>query len=267
MRTQLLMAGLLIVMVAGPAYPQKNKETLQLQADVIRLSQQMNQLQTSVDQNNAVIKGLVEKMADQVNSLAGGMQRITQTVDGVKTQSDKTSNELRTILNNLHNNMTEIQETLSATRSQLNSISQQVTTMKTTVEPLAGPEDLMRTASVDYVAGNYDLAISGYKEFLTKYPSDPRAPEAQLSMGNALFNQKKYDQAVIEYDLFLQKYPQSDKTVSALYKKGLAQAEQNQPQQAVATLNLVVKQFPNTSEASNAQAKIRELTLAQRRPR
>jgi tol-pal system protein YbgF len=153
----------------------------------------------------------------------------------------------------------ELQEGMAAVRTQLNAVSQLVTAKATTAEPLAGPEDLMRTAMVDYLAGNYDLALAGFQEFLTKYPNDPRSPEAQLYRGEAFFNQKKFDQAVVEYDMFLQKYPENDKTRTALYKKGLALAEQNQKPQALAALDKVVKEFPNTSEATNAQAKAREL--------
>lgn len=259
-----------MTLMAAPAFPQK-KEMLQLQADMIRLSQQVTQLQTSVDQNNAALKSLVEKVADQVNGvaagLAAGLQKINQAVDNLKAQDDKTSGELRVILTNLNNNVNELQEGLSSIRTQVVSVSQQITSMKTTTEPLAGPDDIMRTAMVDYLAGNYDLAVGGFQEFLTKYPNDPRAADAQLSRGEAYFNQKKFDLAVIEYDLFLQKYAGHDKTKTALYKKGLALVEQNQPQQALTILNQVLKDFPNTSEAANAQAKIRELGGARRSAR
>lgn len=268
-KSKLALACLLAVLMTPVAYSQK-KEILQLQADMIRLSQQMTQLQSSVDQNNSVLKSLVEKITDQVNTLGTSVQtsiqKISQAVDGSKTQNDKTAGELRVILTNMNTNITELQEGLSSVRAQINSVSQQVTARNTTVEPLAGPEDLMRTAMVDYLAGNYDLAMAGFQEFLTKYPNDPRAGEAQLSRGETLFNQKKYDQAVIEYDVFLQKYPDSDKTRTALYKKGLALAELDQTQPALTVLDKVVKDFPNTSEATNAQAKVRELRASQRRP-
>ena len=136
-----------------------------------------------------------------------------------------------------------------------------------TAEPLAGPNDIWRSAVVDALTGNYDLAIGGYKEFLSKYPNDPRAAEAQLSIADALFSQKKYEQALTDYDLFLQKYPGHDKSSAALLKKGLALAEQNQPQLAIAALQQVVKEFPKTSAAEAAQSKIRELQPGQRRPR
>ena len=264
-QTKLLVAGLLIILGAGPAFPQK-KEILQLTADMITLQQQMKQVQTTLDQNNAVMKGLVEKMADQVNTLSGGMQKINQAVDSLKAQDDKMAGEFRGIITNVNTNVTDLQEGLAAIRAQVKSVSDQITAMKTTAEPLAGPEDMWRKAQLDLITGNYDLAIEGYKEFISRFGSHPNVPEAQLGIADALYNEKKYEMAVIEYDLFLQNFPQHDKTRAALYKKGLALAEQNQPQQALDTLNKVVKQFPNTSEASNAQAKIRELQRPAPRP-
>ena len=237
---------------------------------MITLQQQMKQLQTTLDQNNAVLKGIAEKTADQVNilagALAGNMDKIAKTLDSVKNQDDKMANEFRVILTNLNTDLKDLQEGLSAVRSQISSVSQQVTTMKTTAEPLASPEDLLRTAAADALAGNYDLAASGYMEFIQKYPDHPRAADAHLGLGDTFMNQKKFEQAIPECDFFLQKYPESDKTRAALYKKGLALVEQNQPQQAIAIFTDVQKRFPNTTEALSALAKIRELRQPASRP-
>jgi len=269
MKSKLFMAGLIVVLMAGPAYPQK-KEILQLQADMINLTKTINQLQMTVDQNNAVMKGLVEKMADTVNSLTASLQKVNQAVDGVKSQNDRETGDLRTIittLTTLNTNMTELQEGLSLVRSQISSVSREVTTIKTTTEPLEGPNEVWRKAVLDSTVGNYDLAIDGYKEFITKFGNDRRAAEAQLAIADALSNQKKYEQALTDYDLFLQKYPGHDKTGAALYKKGLALAELNQTPQAIQTLERVVKEFPNTSEAEGAKLKLKDLQPAPRRSR
>lgn len=256
---KLFIAGLLIVLLAGPAYPQ-NRDILQLQADMIKLQQQMVQLQKSVDENNGAVKGLVEKIADQVNTLAGGLTRMTQAVDGVRSQNDTTMKDIRTVLTGLNTTMKDLQDEVSSVRTQMTSISKELREAKTTAEPLAGPNDVWRTAYADYSSGQYELAIGGYREFLQKWPTEARAAEAHLQIANALVGQKKIDAALDEYDIVLQKYPESDTTRTALLKKGLAQAETTQPQQAIATLNEVVKKFPNTSEAASASAKLRELT-------
>ena len=270
MQKNWFLGGLLLVLAAGPAYPQ-NKDILRLQADLITLQQQVKQLQSSIDENNNVMKTLVEKIADQVNTLTGGLQKVNQAVDqalgqaigNLKNQNDATAKELRTILTNLNTRVSELQEGLSSVRSQMNSLSQQVMTIKTTSEPLATPNDLWKSAMLSLFSGLYDLAVGDFQEFLSKSPNDPRAPEAHLRMGEAFFNQKKYQQAETEYDFVLQKYPESDTTRAALLKKGLALAEHDTPQ-AITTLNEVVKRFPNTSEANSAQTKLRELQPARR---
>src|SRR2546430_2767822 len=195
--------------ISGPAYSQ-NKDILRLEADMIMLQQQVKQLQASVDENNGATKGLIEKIADQVNTVAGSLQKIVPAIDGVKAQNDAGVKEMRTILTNLNSSIGELQEGLTSVRTQINSVSQQVTSMKTTAEPLAGPNDLWKNAMVESYSGLYDLALQDFNEFLSKYPNDPRAAEAHLRMGDALQTQKKYDLAQTEYDIVLQKYPDSD---------------------------------------------------------
>jgi tol-pal system protein YbgF len=248
---------ILICAAAGTAYPQSREERaiFQLQTDVIGLKQQMTQLQNSLDEKNAVIRTLVERISDQVNSMSAGMQKIDQVV---QSQNDKTAGEVRSLVTDVSRSISDLSRDMEAIRSQLGSLSQQITAMKASAEPLDGPEDVMRNATLDMVAGNYDLAVGGYQEFLAKFPNDSRAPEAQLGIGDAYYNQKKFEAAVIEYDLFLQNYPESDRTKSALYKKGLALAEYN-PAQAITTLQKVVKDYPNTVEATNANQKVRDL--------
>ena len=262
-RIRFSLAALLIVVAAGPAFPQ-NRDILQLQRDMIDVRERVNQLQSTVDRDNALLKGLVERMADQLNTLATGMQKVTQTIDSLKTQNDASSREARTALKSLNDAIKELEGDLSSARSQINTISREMTTMKTAGEPLAGPDEVWRAAKLDLILGNWSLAINGLQEFLSKYPEDPRAAEAQLGMGDALYAEKKYDLAITQYDIVLQKYPEGDKTKTALLKKGLALAESNQPQ-ATTTLNEVVKKFPNTSEALAAQQKIRE--MAAQRPK
>ena len=258
-------ALLLAVLAAGSAYPQKATDILQLNRDVLDLRERVKQIQTTIDQNDAVLKGLVEKMADQVNTLSGSMTKISQSVDALKNQNDSTTREMRTILTTLNATVKELEEATASMRTQLNSVSREVTNLKTTEQPLASANDLWRSAYVDYSAGNYDLAISDLQEFLSKYPNEPRAPQAHLMMGEALAAQKKYDLARDEYDIVLQKYPESDTTKTALLKKGLALAETNQSQAAIQTLTEVTKRFPGTSEAASASQKLRHLQAGQRR--
>lgn len=259
-----VLAILLVIMAAGPAYPE-DKQLLQLQKDVIDLMAQVKVMQSTMDSNNTAIKALVEKMYDQVNTLSSGMQTITKNVDALKNQGDTSTKEMRTILTNLSSTVNDLQDGVASVRTQMSSLSKQLTEMKTTAEPLAKPDDMWRQAYADYSAGLYDLAVGDFQDFLSKAPGDPKTADAHFFMGEALSAQKKYDQAVNEYDIVLQKYPDSDKSKNALLKKGYALADLNQTQQAVTILKQVQTQFPNTAEATAAAAKLKEVPAAGRR--
>src|SRR6185436_14468861 len=130
-RTSLFIIALSILAAAGSAYPQ-NRDILQLQRDMIEVQTRVKQLQTTIDQDNALMKSLLEKTTDQVNTLSGSMQKISQTVEGIKGQNDTSSRELRTLVSTLTGMVKEIEENLTAARAQIGSVSREMTTLKTT---------------------------------------------------------------------------------------------------------------------------------------
>src|SRR5262245_29983029 len=254
----LLIAVILVVFSAGPAYPQK-QEILRLQGDMIELKNQMKELQKSVDQKNEQLLNLVGKLADQTNLLNTNLQTIVDAVGSVRDGNTRTGTGMQALVTELKSKVDEVNQGFSGIRTQLANLSTKLTAMNTTAEPIAGPSDVIRPANVDYVTGSYDLAIDGYKEFLSKFPNDPPAPEARYALGDSYYKLKKYDLAIIEFDSVLQNYPKHDKTLSALFKKGLAQRDLGQTQDAINTFTRVVKEFPDTSEAVNAQQEILKL--------
>src|SRR6185369_2416453 len=108
MPKRLAIVALLITFMAGPAYPQRKEDILQLMKDMIDLQQLVRQLQTSVDRDNTAMKSLMEKMSDQVNPLSGGLQKINQAVDSVKTQNDATTREMKKTLTTLNSTVKEL---------------------------------------------------------------------------------------------------------------------------------------------------------------
>ena len=191
---KLIVVGLLLFSTAKSVYAQ-NRDILQIDADVISLSQQVKLLQSSVNQNNAVLKELVGKIVNQVNNVAASLQKLGQAINSLATHGNNTAGEVHLQLTNLSNHVNELQNELSAIQAQIGSVSEQITASKTTVEPLPGPEDLMRGAAVDALAGNYDLAVGGYMEFLSKYPGSPRAADAHFGLAEAV----AYDRIEVQW--------------------------------------------------------------------
>ena len=69
--------------------------------------------------------------------------------------------------------------------------------------------------------GQYDLAIDGFQTFLKFFPRHMSADDAQLNIGNSLYNAGKYHEAVAEYQQVISDYPQTDSVPAAYYKLGL----------------------------------------------
>ena len=126
----------------------------------------------------------------------------------------------------------------------------------------AGGEDpvqVYQSAYRDYQRGNYDLAISGFKDFIARNPGSDLADNAAYWIGESLFSQKKYHEAIQQFDSVVTKYPQSDKVPGALLKKGYAYIATNEKAKGIVQLQYVVHEHPTSQEAALARQKLRQL--------
>jgi tol-pal system protein YbgF len=101
-------------------------------------------------------------------------------------------------------------------------------------------------------AGSYSVAITGFKGFLTSYPSSPLAENAQYWLGESYYVNREYESAAGAFRTVLKKWPDSRRAPDALLKLGFAQLQQKQYPAARATLEEVTKKYPGTDSAKLA---------------
>ena len=101
-------------------------------------------------------------------------------------------------------------------------------------------------------AGSYSIAITGFKDFLTSYPSSPLAENAQYWLGEAYYVTRDFDSASGAFRTVLSKWPDSRKAPDALLKLGYTQIEQKKVGEGRATLSQVVQKYPGTDAAKLA---------------
>lgn len=135
------------------------------------------------------------------------------------------------------------------------------------------PRDIYQAAYIDFSKGSYTLAISGFREFVRRYPDDDLADNAQywigesyvsLARGYANGNQPEQagqalQQAVQELRKVVADYPRGDKTPAALYKEALVLIELRQPQVAQTRLQYLVDNFPQAEETPLARERLTAL--------
>jgi len=115
------------------------------------------------------------------------------------------------------------------------------------------PEKVYKDALTDYTKGNYDLAIEGFKNYLTYFPKTSLVPNAQYWLAESYYSQRKYPESIREFDKLIKTYPRSTRVPSAMLKEGYAYLELGEKSLGQGVLRELVAKFPRSREARLAQ--------------
>jgi len=105
-------------------------------------------------------------------------------------------------------------------------------------------------------AGSYSVAITGFKDFLSSYPSSPLAENAQYWLGEAYYVTHDLNSANTAFKAVLSKYPDGRKGPDAMLKLGFTQLEQKNVSEGRSTLQHVMQKYPNTDAAKRASDRL-----------
>ncbi len=136
-----------------------------------------------------------------------------------------------------------------------------------------GAQESFQAAYQDFSKGLYPLAISGFREFLRRFPDSPLADGAQYWIGEAYFSMARagatagqadkakeaLEQSVQEYRKVIVNYPRGSKVPTALYKEAIALLELKQTALAQSRLQYLLDHFPQAEEAPLARERLAAL--------
>jgi len=233
------LAVVITTAVASPAYA-ANKEHQQLMAD-LRMLQEQSQL----------LQNLIGTVTDTLKAVNARLDQQSET-------NRKAFADQQLIITNLTNDVRVIREKLDDNNVRIGSLTQEVDSLRQSMQQMSvraaapsepidasapdpgatsgvaptaapppspvgvSPQKLLDTAQADYSAGQYDLAIIGFNDYIRSFPKSDKADDAQVSICNAYIQDKKYDKAAEACDLAIRNYPTGDKIAEAYYRKGLA---------------------------------------------
>jgi tol-pal system protein YbgF len=120
------------------------------------------------------------------------------------------------------------------------------------------PKQLYDNAYLDLTKGKYDLAITGFSNYLKYFPETEQADNAQYWLGECYYAKKNYTKAAIEFHKVLENYSTGDKVPSALYKLGLSLLELKSVGQANKYFQELIDKYPDTQEAKLAKEKLKK---------
>jgi len=243
------------------------------------------------------IEGLHRQMGDiqkQIQTLEKKssskeeVEKLNQNVATQTTQLLKSNADTAIRLSELTTKMEQLEAKLEDTNRRLSQLSQQIAETQsellrlrnasggsapgpTSTAPGAppssarpgaagpSPAELYDTAYADYSKGRYALAIQGFQDYLSSYPSTDLSDNAQYWIGESHFAQRKFPEAITDFTELLKQWPASDKAAAALLKKAYALLELGQKAEGVVQLQYVIHEFPTSEEARLAKAKLKSV--------
>jgi tol-pal system protein YbgF len=136
------------------------------------------------------------------------------------------------------------------------------------------PEEAYQAAYLDFSKGNYPLAISGFREFVRRYPDSPLAGNAQYWVGESYFSlarasagqgqaeksNQEMEQSIQEFRKVALNHPRTNKVPTAIYKEALALLELKQTKAAQSRLKYLLDHFPQSEEAPLAKERLASIT-------
>jgi tol-pal system protein YbgF len=263
------------VLISGCATGPKKEEVDRmslLEAQLARMLADLSELQRDARANSDAIQQIRDDVRSFIEELRTDNARSSVKLDSMETRLEALTeriddSELR--ISNLRKEVTNIRVSRVGTvftrpANTEETYTDEVTTEtgdeRTGVEPSTENESF-QIAYSDFLRGDFNLAVTGFRTYIRSYPEGTRAEDAQFFLAESLYNLGDYESAIQEYDALINNYPESQNSVNALYKKGLAYLDSNQTAQGVILLQRLISQHSETNEARLAREKLRSLGL------
>ena len=108
-------------------------------------------------------------------------------------------------------------------------------------------------------AGNHSYAVTGFRNFVERFPGHDFADNAQYWLGEAYYVTRDYSTALGEFTRVVAEFPDSQKVPDALLKIGYVHYELKQWDQARETLSQVAARVPGTTVARLAEQRLQRM--------
>jgi len=280
MKVSIIVGCLVFASVAG--FAQSKQQFQDMQRDIGLLQDQLRTLEKSQsDKLDALMKTLHEA-ADNQNKITGAVQNLQI---GLSSQEKRLTTPVATMgskIDEMSNEVGGFREQLAEINSSIRKMQAQMTDMANAIKILQAPpaapgspsaggeapppgmtaQTLYDGARQAKAAGQMDLALQQFNDYLRYYSQTDLAPNAQFYIGETYYSQQKYDEAIQAFDSVLEKYPEGTKTLDAMYMKGMALARKGDRTAATAEFRALVKQAPTSEQASKARDQLKRLTAA-----
>ncbi len=258
-----------------------SKEIQELQRDIAQLQDQLKQLQQAQDKNFTAITVLSQNALDAANRATTAVAVIQSTIQqNLKEQQDKVVAPvvgLSSRMDSMSNDFRQVSQAVSDLTSMVSQLKTQLSDINNAVKVLATPPpqpppgsgtsgtmqgaaqvpqmsagDLYQAAERDRQAGNFDLALQEFNDYLKFYGTENNAPDAQYLIAQIHYSRGDFENAANEFDIVLEKYPENKRTRDAMFLKGMSLVKAGRRTQGKDEFTDLINRYPHSDQAAQA---------------
>jgi tol-pal system protein YbgF len=234
-----------------------NKRSLESFEMLKSVSQVKGSLKSLHEQTNTILKNQADLGNREFSSTSGGVSQ---------GQIDEITHELSKLDEKLDAMKALLMQKAAESQAQAQGTAQGGAAGASAGAAQAGaagtaapdPNQMYHQAYLDYTNGNYDIAVSEFREYLKDFPDAEFAGNAQFWIGESLYSMNKYDEALTELDKVVKNYPNSPKVADALVKEGYVLDALKRPKDAKKAYAEVIKKYPDSDAARLAAQRLKK---------
>ncbi len=261
MKKNIVFIVLVCLAITSPVYSVR-KDTKMILDEIQKISQTL----AALDQKVTVVSTAFENLQKKVDIIELKVGAITSSQADLNQNRENVVLSLQFIkeeLNDLKNKLTEVSDKIMnytpATGNNPGGGFEEENP-ETPESMTQSPESIYFTAYSDYLKKNYDLAIKGFKQFISLFPQNGLADNSLYWVGECYYAQRMFQDAVTTFGELIETYNDGDKIPAATLKKGFALIEMGNGSEGVNVLKGLITKFPLSEEASLAQQKIKDIS-------
>jgi len=121
------------------------------------------------------------------------------------------------------------------------------------------PSWLYNQATLDRVRGLPELARSGFKEYLARFPKGEMSPLCRYWIADTWLSEQQPDSALAQYERYEKAHPDHGQVPASMLRRAMILAGKGKTDNAKALYEAVRKRWPNRPEAELAKERLQEL--------
>lgn len=214
--------------------------------EVVELRDEINQLQLKLNE----LQGNQADLSDTMTTLNANMLALSEKLEENKNIMNLISRRLDDMEASIISKVSKLSEKLPASSAYSGSVS-----TPSSIE--IPPSELYRMAYDDFVRGRYELSITGFKNFIERYPDATLIPYARYYLGESYYAKMLLKDAYNEFKSLEREHPKSDMVLPARFKKALILEKMGKTAEARALYEDIIKNHPTSPEAAAASERIK----------